>query len=537
MDPSKPELDLKSLSLRAERVDAVRIAPRRHILSRYVLPMGLIVGFAGLMAWTARDAWLPRKPVTVVPVHVSRAEFRTGGTPLFKAAGWIEPRPTPIRVTALAPGVVEELLVVEDQQVTAGDPIARLVARDAELALQQADAHLCILQTDVAVAQAAVTAAKTNLEVPAHLELPVAEAEADLRAVETELSNLPNQQTRAAARLKLAEIDLQAKRKAAGAVSGLVVASSQAEFDAATAEVQELTQRQPVLEQQRDALSRKLEAARTRLQLKTDEQQAHATGTARLHAAEAHVREAEVAVETARLRLERMTIKAPVSGRILDLVAAPGSQMMEGYSFTEGRDSNTVVTMYCPDQLQVRVDVRFEDLPRVGRNQPVEIRSPALKEPLLGQVLFLTGSANIQKNTLEVKATLDQPPEVLKPEMLVDVTFLAPEQPADSAAQQEEHRLFVPRMLIDSSSGSPTVWVVDAAEAVARRQTVQLGSIQTPTMVEVVGGLDPSSRLISAGRESLLDGDRIEISGEDRSLGQDGAHLSHDAGAPPTPSH
>ena len=32
--------------------------------------------------------------VKVVPVHVSRAEVQQAGTPLFKAAGWVEPRPT-----------------------------------------------------------------------------------------------------------------------------------------------------------------------------------------------------------------------------------------------------------------------------------------------------------------------------------------------------------------------------------------------------------------------------------------------------------
>ena len=64
----------------------------------------------------------------VVPVHVARAEVQQAGTPLFKAAGWVEPRPTPILVAALASGVVERLLVVEDQAVETGQPVAELVA-------------------------------------------------------------------------------------------------------------------------------------------------------------------------------------------------------------------------------------------------------------------------------------------------------------------------------------------------------------------------------------------------------------------------
>ena len=62
--------------------------------------------------------------MTVVPVHVSRAEWQEEGTPLFKAAGWVEPRPTHVAVPALASGVVDQLLVVEDQAVEEGEPVA-----------------------------------------------------------------------------------------------------------------------------------------------------------------------------------------------------------------------------------------------------------------------------------------------------------------------------------------------------------------------------------------------------------------------------
>src|SRR5690606_4781671 len=101
-----------------------------------------------------------------------------GGTPMFNAPGWIEPRPTPIRVAALASGFVEDLLVVEDQQVAAGEPIARLVDDDALLALEQAQASLELREAEVREAAAALAAALVNFEIPAHLELPVAEAEA-----------------------------------------------------------------------------------------------------------------------------------------------------------------------------------------------------------------------------------------------------------------------------------------------------------------------------------------------------------------------
>ena len=482
------------------------------------------MGFLALTIWSARDLWLPRKLVTVVPVHVSLSEVQTAGTPLFKAAGWIEPRPTPIRVAALASGVVDQLLVVEDQSVEQGEPIARLVARDAELALQQAIATEGMRKAETEEAQAVLTAARTNLEFPTHLELPLAEVEVELATLETELTNLPNLLKRAEARLRLADADWKAKSDNKQSIQAILVVRAQSEFDAAQSEVDELTKRRPALELQRAALVRKRGAAAKRLELKTDETRAVSAAIAHLSSFEAQRREAQSRVEEAQLRLERMTIRAPVSGRVLNLIANPGSQLMTGPSQMEARDSNTVVTMYQPEQMQVRVDVRFEDLPRVGRDQPVQVKSPAFPEAISGRVLFLTSFANVQKNTLAVKVSLDTPPSVLKPEMLVDVTFLAMEQPTPESGDKsreptEQYRLFLPRSVVDIGADGNFVWVADLAHRVARKQTVQLGAMQTATLLEISGGLTAASRIISGGRESLSDGDCIEVQGEDTQLG------------------
>ncbi len=513
------QVDLSELAVRRDSGAERALAPRRHIPSRYVLPAVLIAGFVGVLAWALRDALLPRKPVTVVPVYVSLEAIQEAGTPLFKAAGWVEPRPTPIRVAALAPGVLDRLLVVEDQAVTQGEPVAYLVDADARLALEAAQATLRHHAALVSEAEAALDAAQTNLEIPAHLQLPVAEAEADLAEVDRELANLPFMQRRAAARLRLADIDHKAKQQSKGALSGIVVEAAQSEYDAATAEVEELQRRAPALEAQRKALSTKRDAALKRLELKTDERQAHRGAQARLAAAQATFKEAEVSVSQAQLRLDRMTITAPVDGRILDLVAGPGSQLMSGPSLMPETDAGTVVKMYEPDKLQLRVDVRFEDLPRVGRGGPAVIESPAVPEPLHGEVLFLTGTANTSKNTLEVKVSLDNPPPLLKPEMLVDVTFLAPETAQPEPPAGEQYRLFVPRHLVEQGESGSHVWIADLAAGLARRQRIELGRGQTATMVEVTSGLTVASRLISGGRESLADGDRIRVTGEDVALG------------------
>src|SRR5207342_1979562 len=117
----------KQLAIVREHASPTKRLGRRQVVSRFVIPGVLVMGFAALLVWTLRNSIWPPHPVSVVPVFATQSSAQSEGTPLFQAAGWIEPRPTAIRVAALAPGVVERLLVVEDQAVKAGEPIAELV--------------------------------------------------------------------------------------------------------------------------------------------------------------------------------------------------------------------------------------------------------------------------------------------------------------------------------------------------------------------------------------------------------------------------
>ena len=186
----------------------------------------------------------------------------------------------------------------------------------------------------------------------------------------------------------------------------------------------------------------------------------------------------------------------------------------------EGHDGSTVVTMYRPEMLQVRVDVRFEDLPKVSLKQPVEIDNPALASPLKGEVLFISSEADIQKNTLQVKVAIPDPPPVFKPEMLVDVTFLAPKQPEQTSEPTQEVKLYVLQQLIHQGDGDSFVWLADQSDGVARKTTIQTGAVSSTGLVEVTEGLTISSRLISSGSDGLKDGERINVTSEDPTLGR-----------------
>src|SRR5262245_49258629 len=111
----KAKVDLRQLAVERDApapASAARPARRRHLLTRFVLPALLLAGFGLLLTYAARESLYPPRPVTVIPVISSQGEMdQPADTPLFRAAGWAEPRPTPTVVTSPAEGMVEKLLV------------------------------------------------------------------------------------------------------------------------------------------------------------------------------------------------------------------------------------------------------------------------------------------------------------------------------------------------------------------------------------------------------------------------------------------
>jgi RND family efflux transporter MFP subunit len=530
------DVDLRQLAVRRDGGEAGPAAGRRrrHLASRYLLPGAILFGFLAVLAWAARDSLLPARPVTVVPVLAVRAELRQEGTPLFQAAGWVEPRPTPAVVTALAEGVVGELLVVEGQEVKAGEPVARLLDADARLGVKAAESDLRLRQAEAARARAALKAARANLERPAHLKAALAEAEALLARKETEVAALPFQLRAAQSRFETTRTTFENLSGAysSGSIPARRYREAKQELEVATAAFEELKARAPRLRAEVKALAGRQQALRERLELMTEEVRAQAEAEAQVEAAEAKAQQARVALAAARLRLERMVVRSPRAGRVLALAARPGTRLM-GQAATGLPEASTVGTLYDPASLQVRADVRLEDVPRVRPGQAVRIETPAAPGgPLDGEVLFPTSQADIQKNTLQVKVAVKGPPPTLRPDMLVQVTFLAPPPPRAASAAAEPLRLLVPRRLVESGEGGHHVWVADQAAGAARRKAVKLGAA-SGELVEAVEGLNAADRLIAGGREGLRDSLRITVTGEDTAGGAVRGEPAPGAGRPP----
>jgi multidrug resistance efflux pump len=394
-----------------------------------------------------------------------------------------------------------------------------MIEADARLELDRAEAELRLREAELSRARARLTAARSRIQNPVHLEAPLAEAEAALAKAKTESATLPEQLAAAEARERFCRLDLEGKMTAKSALSQRAIDQARSDLETAAATVRELKTRSEKLQSEIAALAARRGTLQRQLGLLIDETRDADEGEANVQAAGALLRQARNAVDTAKLRLERMIVRAPQEGRVLRLVARPGRRV-SGLSPHSMEESSTVVTLYDPKMLQLRTDVPLDQVPRVRPGQPVKIETEAVPGGLEGEVLFKTAFTDLQKNTLDVKVAIKDPPADLRPDMLTRCTYLAAPEPGSEAKPSEQLRLLVPGPLVDSGEGGSRVWVADQLAGRARLRAVKIGEqAGRGDLVEVLEGLNEVDKLIVGGREGLKDGERIAVAGEDTTQG------------------
>jgi multidrug efflux pump subunit AcrA (membrane-fusion protein) len=465
------------------------------------LPWSLLAGFLILLVILLGDRLLPARSLSIATVVtdrqsadsdpgisqavVSPADTDTPLAPvpalaplLFQASGWIEPDPYPVLATALVGGVIESVAVLEGETVEHGQLLAALIDDDARLDLETAKSRFTSLE-----AQAAAQGMETEI------------AEAELASLEKLVA------AAMARRNEAADLADRLKRMDAGAVSDKDVAQASLEFLTREAEVEAL--------------------AITELELKAKliQQQNLASDSA------ARTAEAETEVARRQLALDRTRITSPIDGRVLRLLAVPGQKKMLDMDHPE---SATVAVLYDPDSLQARIDVPLAEAAKLFKGQAVRLRSELLPDRVFGgQVTRIVGEADLQRNTLQVKVSIENPDGRLRPEMLCRAEFLAIARnlsPAAAgirratstslAAAEGRVRVFVPNAALDTDSTSAdsveaTVWRVDSSGLRIERQPITLGRERREDHRLVLDGLKPGDRVVLVPPPDLENGDRF----------------------------
>jgi HlyD family secretion protein len=345
------------------------------------------------------------------------------------------------------PGTIEEVFVEQGRRVNKGDPIAKLVLKDFELAVQEKIALK--------------SAAQEQLE-----QLREGTRKEDLAVAES---------AHREARVRTEYWESELKRR------------------------ERLFDQGPVSASEVEQTRRERDAAREREQMAKAEWERAVAGPRKqtVAAAMAAVRAAEAAEAIARRQLEKATLLAPFAGRVERRMVDPGAYVSV---FPAG--GVPVVQLVDLSQADVVASV-----PETMRSQFQSIDSVTVSSATdssvrgEGQLVSLSDMADDESGIYELRARLDNSRSCFTGGMVVIVT---------STTGDGQPAIRIPLGSVLSAYGQPPyVMLLDDDTQTAKRQSVQLGKV-TGNWVEVPDGLVTGDHLIVRGQHRILDGDRVE---------------------------
>ena len=159
-----------------------------------------------------------------------------------------------------------------------------------------------------------------------------------------------------------------------------------------------------------------------------------------------------------------------------------------------------LVTVAQIDTIYVVLDVSETDVGRIRVGQPVAVLADAYPDRRFsGAVRAVAPAADPRTRNFKVKIAVANPDHALKPGMFAR---------GDITVAQTSEALVIPRDAVVSSSGRPTVFVVEAGKA--RVREVQLGQVSGP-VVQILSGLRAGESVVVAGQDQLADGTAVTV--------------------------
>jgi membrane fusion protein (multidrug efflux system) len=201
--------------------------------------------------------------------------------------------------------------------------------------------------------------------------------------------------------------------------------------------------------------------------------------------------EAEARLELARLELDRTRIRAPFDGVAGGLRVGPGEWVEPDIGLVE---------ISAIDKLQLLFSIPETSIALARAGGQIHVRVVSFPgERFAGQVFYLSPTVDRLTRRMLLKAWVPNLDHRLKPGMFANV---------DVVVAIKEAALMVPEAAMVYDRNGSYVWRVDA-EDLAQKVPVQIGFRQAGR-VEILSGLQPLDRIISAGINKVRAGDLID---------------------------
>jgi len=373
-----------------------------------------------------------------VPVETMAARpYGNDAATRFTAGGWIEVAAPlhPIVVSTRIAETLERLHVKEGDIVSPGDVLAELYSVDVENRL-------------------ALAKAKEERAAAEFARLSAGYREEDVRVAEGRVTDLSED-------LEFARATLARSRQLPeGALPLELLEREAADVKVKTARLD----------------SAKAELSKLRAGYRAED----------VAAAEAALKEARVVREQAQRDLDYCTLRSPaglLELRVLKVHHPTGARVSPG-------PGGAVVSLYDPTNVQVRVDVDQASIKGIRQGTPARIVTEADRTRVYsGRVIRVEPLAELAKNTISVRVSIEDPDLMLFPEMVARVTFLN----EDVSDESNRRLILVPATAVVKEDGQTHVYIVQ--RGVAKSREVRAGG-EREGMVEVVDGLHLGQRVI-----------------------------------------
>jgi HlyD family secretion protein len=249
-----------------------------------------------------------------------------------------------------------------------------------------------------------------------------------------------------------------------------------------------------------------------------DKQAAHQVEVARYDSAKNQVSQARAALKQVRDDLSKTTIYAPMSGTISDLMKEQG-EIAIGSQF----QPDVILVIADLSVMEAQINVDENDIVSIALGQEAEIEVDALPDQVLkGTVSEIASSANSagvgstdQKTEFEVKITVTDPPQTLRPGMTAtadvftktnDTALSVPIQSVavrtvdqlttKGQSREDAEKVFT----VDKDGFVEIVFCIEAGKAVAKQ--VKTG-IQSDDLIEVTEGLAEGEEVVTGSYRAI----------------------------------
>jgi membrane fusion protein, multidrug efflux system len=210
-----------------------------------------------------------------------------------------------------------------------------------------------------------------------------------------------------------------------------------------------------------------------------------------LDEARAALQAAEAGQALAQARLEKATIKAPLSGVVGLRAVSVGAYVTPGQRIVELADVDPV-----------KVDFRVQELAlsELRRGQPIRVTVDALPgKTFEGEIDAIDPLVDVAGRAIRLRARIPNPRRDLSPGLFARVQIVV---------ERRENSVLVPESAVFAEGSKRFVYRVIDGRAVLTG--VQLGQ-RRPGQVEIRKGLGRGDVVVTAGHQQIRDGSRVDV--------------------------